>query len=78
MLDEKERFRKWFQGLSVFWKAALVFGIFYLLRWAIEGIPIDGRAVITTLIWSVLISVIASLIKMLRKRDNGQNTDDGE
>lgn len=65
-------------GMGVFWTTVAVFGIFYILRWVIEGIPIDGKAIITTLVWAVLISGVSSLIKKLRKRDNGQSTDDRE
>ena len=64
--------------MGVFWTTVAVFGIFYILRWVIEGIPIDGKAIITTLVWAVLISGVSSLIKKLRKRDNGQSTDDRE
>jgi hypothetical protein len=65
-------------GMGVFWTTVAVFGIFYILRMVIEGIPIDGKAIITTLVWAVLISGVSSLIKKLRKRDNGQIADDRE
>ena len=77
-MDQKDRQRNWFQRLGIFWKVTVIFTIGYILRWIIEGYPIDVVSVITTLFWATLINVISSIIGKIRENNNDASKDDQE